>query len=82
MTESRYFPFIPDVIISAAEQFRMKGWKSEDKMDKMEKNIKMVAVDVDGTFVRSDYTYEFQKSNRPDPEICSHSSRRKNVFLL
>ena len=35
MTESRYFPFIPDVIISAAEQFRMKGWKSEDKMEKI-----------------------------------------------
>lgn len=33
----------------------MKGWKSGDKM---EKNIKMVAVDVDGTFVRSDYTYD------------------------
>ena len=39
----------------------MKGWKSGDKM---EKNIKMVAVDVDGTFVRSDYTYDVPRFKR------------------
>ena len=30
----------------------------------MEKNIKMVAVDVDGTFVRSDYTYDVPRFKR------------------
>lgn len=27
----------------------------------MENSIKMVAVDIDGTFVRSDYTYDFSR---------------------
>ncbi len=30
----------------------------------MENNIKMVAVDVDGTFVRSDYTYDIPRFQR------------------
>ena len=32
--------------------------------EKMEKNIKMVAVDVDGAFVRSDYTYDIPRFKR------------------
>ena len=41
-------------------QFKL-GFESEEKM---ENKIKMVAVDVDGTFVRSDYTYDVPRFRR------------------
>ena len=30
-------------------------------MNKMKNNIKLVAVDIDGTFVRSDYSYDVKR---------------------
>ena len=33
-------------------------------MNKMKNNIKLVAVDIDGTFVRSDYSYDVERFKR------------------
>jgi len=40
-------------------------------IDDMKNNIKLVAVDIDGTF-----------GKRSNFKICANSSRRKNLFLL
>lgn len=42
----------------------------------MAENIKMAAVDIDGTFVRSDYTYDVPRFKR----ILSHM-KKKGVIL-
>ena len=44
----------------------------------MENNIKMVAVDVDGTFVRSDYTYDVPRFKR----ILSRMNRAGCRFVV
>ena len=42
----------------------MLNKKIEQELIKMKNNIKMVAVDIDGTFVRPDYTYDVLRFKR------------------
>lgn len=47
-------------------------------MDNMAENIKMAAVDIDGTFVRSDYTYDVPHFKR----ILSHMKKEGCNFVV
>ena len=44
----------------------------------MAENIKMAAVDIDGTFVRSDYTYDVPRFKR----ILSHMKKEGCNFVV
>lgn len=48
----------------------------------MDKDIKLVAVDVDGTFVRSDYTYDVPLFKRILAAIDKECSLRTRKCLL
>ena len=56
----------------------MLNKKIEQELIKMKNNIKMVAVDIDGTFVHSDYTYDVLRFKR----ILSHMNEVGCRFVV
>ena len=56
----------------------MLNKKIEQELIKMKNNIKMVAVDIDGTFVRPDYTYDVLRFKR----ILSHMNEVGCRFVV